>query len=54
MVYLQEDGCVYSYGTVCFTCVSVKDWFILQNYVTMYSARNMKFKRIFDKELQRA
>jgi hypothetical protein len=22
-VHLQEDGCMYSYGTVCFTCIGI-------------------------------
>jgi len=23
-VHLQEDGCIYSYGTACCTCISIK------------------------------
>ena len=29
-VYFQADGYGYSYGIVCFTCISLKEWFIVR------------------------
>jgi len=57
MIYLQEDSCMYSYGTVRFTCISIsslagsrllirKTHYTILEYTTVFLKLNLWFRNM--------